>query len=218
MTKRKSKKEKLPVINKATAVKVLEIVDKGLSYGMGKQEPGKMCVEAAVCYAMGEPHTDRPRCVFGPIRDAKININDSSYWADSGGSLNDDAFAKVRKARSKALRRLAIAQLGSQGTITEGQWHDALHDYILSKNPVLKKQKAAQLATAKKDLKEALASLEAGQDIDVAIEYVSPEIDTETDLLVHVKNLTGLKKTCEDLVQILIKLKTPGSKFLYLTE
>jgi hypothetical protein len=33
--------------------KVLEVVDAGLVSGMGEPTPGKMCVEAAVCYAMG---------------------------------------------------------------------------------------------------------------------------------------------------------------------
>lgn len=39
-------------VTREIAVKVLEVVDCGLSSGLGKPEPGNMCVEAAVCYAM----------------------------------------------------------------------------------------------------------------------------------------------------------------------
>lgn len=42
---------------------VLNIVDAGLSAGLGSREPGDLCVEAAVCYALGLPHGDDPECV-----------------------------------------------------------------------------------------------------------------------------------------------------------
>ena len=45
------------------AAKVLETVDAGLCSGVGKPVPGEMCVEAAVCYALGLPHSDNPDCV-----------------------------------------------------------------------------------------------------------------------------------------------------------
>ena len=45
------------------ARRVLEIVDAGLIKGLGVAEPGKMCVEAAICYALGLPHGDNPGCV-----------------------------------------------------------------------------------------------------------------------------------------------------------
>lgn len=37
-------------ITEAIAKKVVDAVDAGLVAGVGIQEPGKMCVEAAVCY------------------------------------------------------------------------------------------------------------------------------------------------------------------------
>lgn len=40
------------------AMKVRDTVDAGLVKGQGKPTPGAMCVEAAVCYAMGLPHGD----------------------------------------------------------------------------------------------------------------------------------------------------------------
>ena len=46
------------VINRKVAKRVLEVVDAGLSSGLGNPKPGEMCVEAAVCYALGLPHGD----------------------------------------------------------------------------------------------------------------------------------------------------------------
>ena len=86
-------------LNKTIARKVLRIVDKGLVKGLGDPEPGKMCVEAAVNYAMGFPHGDQPKCVGSEVRVFKIALNDS-WWSSD-------------KARTKGMRKLAIAQLGS---------------------------------------------------------------------------------------------------------
>jgi hypothetical protein len=86
-------------INKEMARKVLKIVDSGLVSGMGVAEPGKMCVEAAVCYAMGLPHSDNPPCVGESVRHFKIALNDCR-WSSN-------------EARTKGMRKLAIAQLGS---------------------------------------------------------------------------------------------------------
>jgi hypothetical protein len=86
-------------VSESLARKVLETVDAGLSHGLGEPVPGKMCVEAAVCYAMGLPHSDRPTCVGEAVRRFKIRLNDSS-WSS-------------RTARANGMRKLAIAQLGS---------------------------------------------------------------------------------------------------------
>jgi len=81
------------------AEKVLEVVDKGLCSGLGKPFPGQMCVEAAVCYGLGQEHGDRPICVHESVRAYKIEINDAR-WSSN-------------QARAKGLRKIAIAQLGS---------------------------------------------------------------------------------------------------------
>ena len=86
-------------INKELAKKVLNVVDKGLVNGMGEAVPGKMCVEAAVCYALGLPHSDNPPCVGQNVRSFKISLNDQKWPTD--------------KDRTKGMRKLAIAQLGS---------------------------------------------------------------------------------------------------------
>lgn len=89
----------------ADAEKVLKVVDKGLCTGLGDAAPGHMCVEAAVCYALGgeemfQEHEDRPPCVKDDVIEFKITVNDNGPFKDN-------------KERAKALRRISIAQLGS---------------------------------------------------------------------------------------------------------
>ena len=82
------------------AKRILEVVDAGLSKGVGSPIPGQMCVEAAVCYAMGLPHSDKPTCVGHAVNEFKIALNDSPQWESP-------------ESRARGLRALAIAQLGS---------------------------------------------------------------------------------------------------------
>jgi hypothetical protein len=86
-------------IGRKVARRVLEVVDAGLSNGLGNPVPGEMCVEAAVCYALGLPHGDDPKCVGKAVRAFKIRLNDSRWSSNA--------------ARAKGLQRLAVAQLGS---------------------------------------------------------------------------------------------------------
>ena len=74
-------------INENVVRKLLTVVDKGLSKGVGKPIPGQMCVEAAVCYALGLPHGDDPQCVANSLRQLKITLNDS-YWSSNKALLS----------------------------------------------------------------------------------------------------------------------------------
>src|SRR6185312_13222878 len=94
-------------LNKRIARKVLETVDAGLCSGKGAPEPGKMCVEAAVCFALGLPHSDEPPCVGAAVRSYKIALNDC-HWSSNF-------------ARARGMRKLAIAQLGSD-TINQAKF------------------------------------------------------------------------------------------------
>jgi len=87
------------------ARKILETVDEGLTNGMGVPVPGHMCVEAAVCFALGKPHGDDPGCVSPALRIFKIGLNDSPWSSNA--------------ARANGLRRLAIAQLGSKDVLDD---------------------------------------------------------------------------------------------------
>ena len=66
-------------ITESLASRVLEVVNAGLVYGLGSPEPGRMCVEAAVCFAMGLPHSDTPTCVGPAVRALKIRLNDARW-------------------------------------------------------------------------------------------------------------------------------------------
>ena len=92
-------------ITREIATKVRDIVDAGLVHGMGDPEPGKMCVEAAVCFALGLPHGDHPECVSPALRQLKIGLNDRAWSSPL--------------ARAAGLRRLAVAQLGSAGVLDD---------------------------------------------------------------------------------------------------
>ena len=120
-------------VNKQLAKKVLQVVDQGLSFGLGEPIPGQMCVEAAVCYAMGRPHGDKPICVARAVRQAKITLNDMT-WSNN-------------KARAKGMRRLAIAQLGSTDIDIEAFKRALLDEMVVILLPYV-------IKAVKRDLKD----------------------------------------------------------------
>jgi hypothetical protein len=95
-------------ISEALVNKLLDTVDAGLVSGLGEPVPGKMCVEAAISYALGERHGDTPSCVAPSVRSGQVTLNDS-HWSSPA-------------ARAEGLRRVAIAQLGSKGVIDERRY------------------------------------------------------------------------------------------------
>ena len=100
-------------ITREVAIKVRDTVAAGLVGGLGEPIPGRMCIEAAICYALGLAHGDDPGCVSAPLRRLKIRLNDARW---SGVP-----------ARTAGLRRLALASLGSQ---------DVLDDHAFSRRVV----------------------------------------------------------------------------------
>jgi hypothetical protein len=199
-------------ITKDVATKVLDVVDKGLCAGQddgkyddkGRPKPGHMCVEAAVCYAFGEKHGDDPKCVYSLVQNMKITINDlRNVW-------------KNNKDRANGLRRLAIAQLGSKE--------------IFKSNKKLQKELKRELSKiffrnfshqfAQEGYETAL-NLPRYLKVTLISEekYGNLGISAAADL----ENLASPDRKsvlafCEDFVQLLVKFKVPGTKFLYLTE
>ena len=104
-------------ITREIAIKVRDTVDAGLVMGKGIQIPGQMCVEAAVCYAMGLPHSDEPPCVSAAVRSLKIGLNDSAWSSD--------------EIRGRGMRRLALAQLGSAGTVDDAEFNRRVIEVII---------------------------------------------------------------------------------------
>jgi hypothetical protein len=106
-------------ITEKIARKVLDTIDAGLVSGIGKPIPGEMCVEAAVCFALGQKHGDEPSCVSPAIRCLKIRLNDSRWSSTS--------------ARAKGLRRLGLAQLGSKDAIDDKEFNKRIAELVIRK-------------------------------------------------------------------------------------
>jgi hypothetical protein len=87
--------------------KIDAILARGLSHGLGTQG-AQVCVEAAICEAMGLPHGDDPGCVAADVREFKIRLNDSPWSSPI--------------ARAVGMRDLAIAQLGTGNSLSVGQF------------------------------------------------------------------------------------------------
>jgi len=85
------------------------ILARGLSIGLGDRD-GTMCIEAALCAALGEPyHHDHPPRVAHSVRGFKIRLNDSSQWVSP-------------QTRALGLRNLGLAQVGSAGVVDDGEF------------------------------------------------------------------------------------------------
>ena len=123
------------------AQRVLDVVNCGLAYGLGNPKPGECCVEAAVCYALGQPHGDQPTCVHPTVRAHMLSLNDSS-WSDD-------------QARAKGLRRVAIAQLGTADTLDGEQFKREFRVAAIQRCTPLLLRAAATLARKGKDDKHA---------------------------------------------------------------
>ena len=118
-------------ITEAIATKVRDLVDQGLVEGLGNPKPGEMCVEAAVCFALGLPHGDDPGCVAPTLRHLKIRLNDSAWSSPM--------------ARAKGLRRLAVAQLGSKGVLDDKEFSRRVIDLTIRRSVASALRSAAKL-------------------------------------------------------------------------
>ncbi len=207
---KKSKKIFLGV-NAAMARKVLEVVDAGLVNGLGNPKPGEMCVEAAVAYAYGEDHNDNPKCVHPSLASMKIELNDSGNWLNNAD-------------RAKGLRRLAIAQLGSKGNFDVERFWELMNgderlpvgDALACLNALAKEVEKARKTVAEAktvfSINEAFSRLLMLADRD----FQEPEFHTEIDHFMW--EADSHHTLAEQMVQCLIKMKVPGTKYLYLTE
>lgn len=139
-----------------------------------------MCVEAAVCFALDLPHGDKPPCVGSAVRAAKIQLNDFNWSSPT--------------ARARGMRKLSLAQLGSE-TIDQADFVRRLTFLVITKM-LPKTLRGAKLE------KEAKACEEA-PDSDAAAYAAADLVLTEfADLM----------------LQVLVEMKSPGCEWLYLTE
>jgi len=82
--------------------RITEVVSHGLIAGVGNPVPGQLCLEAAICLALGLPHGDQPPCVAGEDRRFAIGLNDAPWSSPA--------------ARAEGMLPLGLAQLGTAGT------------------------------------------------------------------------------------------------------
>lgn len=207
---------------------VLEVVDQGL------------------CSGVGQPHGGQPACVAQALRRFEIGLNDACWSSDA--------------ARAKGLRRIAIAQLGTAGTLDErlfaekvskavishllpkalrsaasalGLWHLSHQLNLLRAADRCETEgstaaaKAAKAAYAAKAVKAAHAAAykaayasyaaEAAADAAKAAAYAAADaaVYAAADAAKAADEL--LSEFAEVVVQILVEMETPGSKFLHLT-
>jgi hypothetical protein len=215
------------------ARKVLAIVDAGLVKGMGTPEPGKMCVEAAVNYALGAEHGDEPACVAPALRQLKIRLNDSAW---SSG-----------QARAKGLRRLALVQLGSADHLDEKEFaqrcarlaiqtcvpqalraaarlfEGGKKDKLLNAADLCEREPTIDSARAAKAAANAAsaayaASAAAAAAAAYAYAYADAAAASYAAAADAAARDTSLAAFAEGVVQILIDMKAPGCQWLHLTE
>ena len=186
-------------ITKEIAQKVLDTVDAGLVCGVGKPIPGQMCVEAAVCYAMGLPHGDKPVCVAPSLRQLKLVLNDNSWW------LSD-------QSRSKGLRQLAVAQLDSAGKLDEKDFVQRLVPLANTMAARASKNAAAAAARAARATAiyaaVAVATYAAASAVAAATYATAAAAEAEKELIFF----------ADEVVKILIDMKAPGCQWLPLCE
>lgn len=209
-------------MNRELAAKVLSVVDAGLISGLGEAVPGKMCIEAAVCYAMGLPHSDEPTCVGAAVRIAKIRLNDSR-WPTS-------------EDRAKGMRKLAIAQLGSD-TIDQMAFAKgfglacnrkvlpiALRIAAARGGPFAEElEAAAKVCEAAPDYKASKAAALAAREVTKkarADAYAYANAYAYADAYADAKTirLQMLNAVADAMLGVLIELKSPGCEFLDLCE
>ena len=216
-------------INESVARKVLDTVDAGLVQGMGKPVPGQMCVEAAVNFALGAPHGDQPACVAPTLRALKIRLNDAS-WSSN-------------EARTNGLRRLALAQLGSDGVLDEKEFVRRVVEHAIKvsvpealraaaklvkgehKYKLLKAADAceadpsrANAVSAKETAYAAYAAAYAYADSAAAYDAAAADAAADADAAKNAARDASLAAYAEAVVQILIDMKAPGCQWLWLTE
>jgi hypothetical protein len=223
-------------ITEAVARKVLTVVDAGLVSGVGAPIPGQMCVEAAVCYALGLPHGDDPVCVEGALRNFKIRLNDAR-WSSP-------------QARAKGLRRLAVAQLGSNGNLDKREFALRVSRLaIMTVVPVAlrcaakahleEKHKTALELAADRCVKEgtgdaayaaaraadaaftydaAYAAYAAARAADAAFTYDAAYAAEIAFTAARAASDKVLADFAEGVVQILVSMGAPGCRWLALTE
>ena len=203
-------------IRREHAEKVVELIGHGLVSGLGNPTPGEMCVEAVVCHALGLPHGDDPGCVSPSLRRLKIRLNDAP-WSSN-------------QARAHGLRRLALAQLGSQGAIDESVFRQRVVEMTIRKVVPVGVRAAARLNPTHAEALEAAAvrceqegtrdaariAAAAADGADASADYAADAAAYGADAADARTRDRVLAQFAEWVVEILSDLNAPGCQWLTL--
>jgi hypothetical protein len=180
-------------VTREHAEKLVELLGYGLTTGLGKQKPGEMCVEAAVCAAMGLPHGDQPPCVGSVLRSAKITLNDCPHWSSN-------------QARAEGMKAFAVAQLGSTEIDQQAWVNYVVKQTIRRILPIPLRQAAALIPSHKEALEAAALECETKGTRAAAEAAARAARAARAD-----KILCLFAEIC---VEACIKFKTQGSEWL----
>lgn len=202
--------KELKVIDINVVKRVIALANQGFVSGLGNDEPGMMCVEAAVSYAMGADTDDGPTCVAPVLRSYKISLNDQIGWDDD-------------MSRGKGLKRIAIAQLGTNKKFRDEVFLKHVNEIFgeLVKAPI-----KAKLEQALKGINQTewydLVKILSGDDSLMPGDLLSDAINDSEDLVNRIGEAFSLSTNmdlcvaAEIMVQALIRMKSEGSKYLFL--
>lgn len=179
-------------INRDVARKVIETVDAGLCAGIGSPAPGQMCVEAAVCYALGLPHGDDPQCVAPSLRTLKITLNDTAWSSPA--------------ARAKGMRKLALLQLGTRDLFDEKLFLEQVVEMTARKVVPRALRLAAEAFPSHGEALEAAAADAADAAKAAVAAYAAKAADIELEFF------------AEEVAQILIRMNVPAVAWLDLLD
>ena len=207
--------------------KLLDTIDAGLVKGLGKPIPGQMCVQAAICYALGLPHSDDTGGDAPSLGVVKITLNDAG-WSSP-------------EVRAKGMRRLALASLGSVGALDEVEFVRRLAKMTDDKIVPIAKAATAKAAAAytnaanaaktvyyaTKAAADAAAYAANAANAANAVNAVGDSVNAAKAARAAVLAASAataaeadkvLAFFAEDAVQILIEMDVPGCRWLSLTE
>lgn len=199
--------------------------------GIGDPEPGKMCVQSAIAYSMGLPFNDEPECVEPGLGAIDIYINDLNWTSN--------------KARAKGMIREAISKLGSN-KLNVFKLHSQIFVEVLQvclNNGMAgywtKRNKDIDVWDENEDLYHNASGWKNFDSIPnnglIAIfkhvidwdSYLLSSGDITTNLLrktINVGKIKGerldrfLTEVCDAIEQVLVELKSPGTRYLYLVK
>ncbi len=223
---------------KQTVKKLIGLCSHGLAKGVGVNKPGKMCVMAAVSIASGEPFTDKPDCVDYRLRTLCIALNDSG-WAndyDRAQYLTPIAIASLGTLSMDDVAEMAI-KIHKEHT---GKYEQCCDEYKAKRKPFVDEYEAKsrslwdEYEAKRKPLwdeyeakRRPLLEEYNAKCKPLLDEYTAKRRPLLDEYNAKCKPLLDeyeakcrqlLIETCETLLAELIRLETPGSKFLYLLE